>query len=126
MFRRPDGGIEMAMFWPDDLPVNRDLHLFVRYTTGDGRKLEVDGPVRVALPGDRVAGWIPTDPPRPELRTNPPAESIQPQQSVQVQLPSSRQLSSSASPRIAARPSRPSSVAAEPIASRPAWSPDRP
>ncbi|HUT09527.1 MAG TPA: hypothetical protein VMY42_03455 [Thermoguttaceae bacterium] len=51
--RRGKPGIELTLPWPDGSPTHADLHLFVRYVTADGRKLEIDSPIRVAsfLPG---------------------------------------------------------------------------
>ena len=48
--------------WPDRPPENNRLHLFVRYTTRDGRKLEADQSVEVALPGEKAARWTPAGP----------------------------------------------------------------
>jgi len=50
-------GIQLEMGWPDDSPPGRNLHVFVRYTTADGRKLEVDQPIRVEPRPESVAGW---------------------------------------------------------------------
>ncbi len=55
----PDGGIHLNLPWPDRPPAHNKLHLFVRYLTSDGRKLEADGLVEVASPADRTAGWTP-------------------------------------------------------------------
>jgi hypothetical protein len=48
-------GIQLEMPWPADPPAHNDLHLFVRYTTADGRKLEADKTFKVALAGESVA-----------------------------------------------------------------------
>jgi hypothetical protein len=45
--------IHLKMAWPADPPEHNRLHLFVRYQTADGRLLEADCPIEVALPGDR-------------------------------------------------------------------------
>ena len=59
-------GIARGMYvecpWPDRPPENNRLHLFVRYTTRDGRKLEADQSVEVALPGEKAARWTPAGP----------------------------------------------------------------
>ena len=64
LFRRTDSSraIHLAMAWPADPPKHNKLHLFVRYVTADGRKLEADRPIEVALPGERQAGWTPAPP----------------------------------------------------------------
>ena len=57
-------GIHLEMPWPAAAPRHRRLHLHVRYTTADGRKLEADQEIRVELPGESP-GWTvaPTMPP---------------------------------------------------------------
>lgn len=47
-------GIQLEMPWPADPPQHEDLHVFVRYTTADGRKLEADKPIKVKPPIDVV------------------------------------------------------------------------
>jgi hypothetical protein len=40
--------------WPEGVvPKHDKLHLFVRYTTADGRNLQAEQPIEVALPGRR-------------------------------------------------------------------------
>jgi len=77
MIRSSGPGIELTLPWPAGQPKHADLHLFVRYVTEDGRKLEVDAPIRIAsavlgaslhhddesaMPAPRVARpvWSPT------------------------------------------------------------------
>lgn len=57
-------GIYLEMPWPAAAPRHRRLHLHVRYTTADGRKLEADQEIRVEPPGESP-GWTvaPTKPP---------------------------------------------------------------
>ncbi len=50
-------GIQLEMGWPKEGPKNRDLHVFVRYTTADGRKLDVDQAIRVEPRVDGESGW---------------------------------------------------------------------
>lgn len=52
--------IHLTTTWPGDPPTHNKLHLFVRYVTADGRKLEVNQPIEVALQGDRTARWTPS------------------------------------------------------------------
>jgi len=63
MFRRAGAGraIHLATAWPGDPPKHNKLHLFVRYVTADGRKLDANQPIEVALPGEQTAGWTPGD-----------------------------------------------------------------
>jgi len=55
MFRRTgaDRAIHLTMAWPGDPPRHNNLRLFVRYETADGRKLQTDAPIEVALAGER-------------------------------------------------------------------------
>jgi hypothetical protein len=58
--RGPDRGIHLNLPWPDGPPAHHKLHLFVRYLTSDGRRLETDSLIDVALPGDPVMpAWAP-------------------------------------------------------------------
>ena len=56
----PDSGIHLTLPWQNNRPKHAKLHLFVRYLTGDGRKVEADQPIEVVLPNDRSAGWTPS------------------------------------------------------------------
>ncbi len=59
MFRRSGSSqaIHLTTVWPGDPPAHRKLHLFVRYVTADGRKLQADQPIEVVLPGDQTTRW---------------------------------------------------------------------
>lgn len=63
-------GIYIECPWPDRPPENNRLHLFVRYTTSDGRKLQADQDVEVALPGERISRWTPA-----EIESQPVSQS---------------------------------------------------
>lgn len=60
-------GFYLEVPWPAAPPIHSDLRLFVRYTTDDGRKLQAEGPIRVALAGRPIERWsaatLPLDPP---------------------------------------------------------------
>jgi hypothetical protein len=79
MFRRTGAGaaIHLTTAWPADPPVHRQLHLYVRYATADGRELRADMPIEVALAGDRTARWTPSkqpaDAPRARSEQSPTA-----------------------------------------------------
>jgi len=62
-FRRAGSGGAMflGMKWPSEPPKRRNLQLFVRYTTADGRTLEANQPIEIALPGDKTARWAPAE-----------------------------------------------------------------
>jgi hypothetical protein len=59
LFRRTNAGgaMHLAMAWPANPPKHNKLHLFVRYVTADGRKVETNQPIEIALPGDKTARW---------------------------------------------------------------------
>ncbi len=48
-------GYHIELPWPGEPPVNRKLHLFVRYVAPDGRKLLTDMPLDISPPADREA-----------------------------------------------------------------------
>ena len=56
---RSTRGIDLKLPWPDQPPASGELHVFVRYETDDGRKLEIDGPLVVTLPGRVSQRWTP-------------------------------------------------------------------
>ena len=126
LFRRTDSSraVHLAMAWPADPPKHHKLHLFVRYVTADGRHLEANGPIEVALAGERQAGWRSAPPSaraadggeyngrrRDGAELTPTADSWRPNET-----PSAR--ADEAPPEMATRtdPLRPE---------RPAWSPER-
>ena len=100
----PEHGIHLNLPWPDRPPAHSRLHLFVRYVTSDGRKLEADGLVEVGSSADRTAGWTPA--PR---RAAEDAEA--------AEMPALR-LPEEPSPRTA-------SGLSDPAPRRPVWSPER-
>ncbi len=126
-------GIHLEMVWPGVLPTHRRLHLFVRYTTDDGRKLEADRNIEIEVPALRAEGS-----PLPEL--NAPAEGANP---AVAQWQRGRRQTVGLPP---AEPARRNSLSAEPESEanqpdlgpaessappsprrprRPVWSPDR-
>jgi len=52
-----DRGLHFRMPWPETPPDGDRLHLFVRYTTEDGRKLEVNREITVRPPERAAADW---------------------------------------------------------------------
>ena len=56
-------GISRGMYvecpWPDKAPEQNRLHVFVRYTTRDGRKLETDQFIEATSTGQKSASWTP-------------------------------------------------------------------
>lgn len=111
--------ISLGMLWPEGPPVHRELHLFVRYTTSDGRNLEADGPLRIALPIQATSGWTATEPAEPQNLPTPPTDAQPIAPGLQVRLPDSRLLGP------AAPASEATAADARPGLHRPQWSPDR-
>jgi len=100
----PTAGIHLQTRWPAAPPLHEKLHLFVRYTTADGRRLEADRPIKVALPGAPAPDWVPAEPQPSEWEAGSPPKV---------------RVSGAPSSRAAARPT-------PPAVERPSWSPDRP
>lgn len=130
-------GLQLKMLWPDKPPVNNRLHLFVRYTTGDGRSCESDNRIEVDLPGRPVQEWSATRPTdsklhaasrdtndwrRRQARIQPPAPVELPQKPLPVTKDPVRTASRPAE-RTAATPTMP--TLAQPIRQPPVWSPNR-
>jgi len=115
-------GFYLEMFWPATAPTHENLHLFVRYTTADGRKLEADRPIEVALSRSQPAAWTSTNSASlqgPAFQASPstPWHGVS---TTETQLPSPQPV------RTAARPDEPSIATGHPSTpQRPVWSPDR-
>jgi hypothetical protein len=144
-------GIHLEMVWPEEVPIHSRLHLYVRYTTDDGRKLEADRDIDIDTPALQAQWPSPSDPTGQSTPAHPTAEEWQRRESPGPQLP---QLPEPEPARTAARPvpgapAGPSSGAADtvgqanratrpvpsessgkmpgpPVRQPPAWSPDRP
>lgn len=68
--RTPMGdGLHFELRWPHSPPVHRVLNLYVRYTTADGRRLELDKQIEVDPPGD-------ADKPHDRVTEDPPAAKV--------------------------------------------------
>lgn len=57
-------GMHLELPWYQAVPGHRELHMFVRYHTADGRKLDVDHSVTVALRPGQTAPIANSTPPR--------------------------------------------------------------
>jgi hypothetical protein len=126
-------GVQLEMPWPADPPQNEDLHVFVRYTTCDGRKLEADKPIKVKLPIEVVerAAAAAERARADKARAKEPAASSESATASEGASRSGNWRPSSAptvrvptapTPRAASRSSRGSDTTA---AARPVWSPTR-
>jgi hypothetical protein len=99
-------GIHLALTWPDKPPAHGQLHLFVRYTTSDGRKLQAERQIEVDLPGRQARRWTQA------TSDEPPAPS------------DSAMVPAASSPaRVATRPAP--AEPSPPKRRRPTWSPNR-
>jgi len=141
LYRRiPEGeGFFLRLAWPSARPVHSRLHLFVRYTTRDGRQLEarreIDLPgLLVAEPeavtaavaqevSDRPATPAQDDPPKPTWRPRPVRSEPSPQQLSEAASPARGNPDSSPSATAGAEPSGLRASAAR--HARPVWSPER-
>lgn len=112
LFRRSGSSlaIHLMMAWPDERPKHNKLHLFTRYVTADGRQLQADIPIEIALSGDRSSRWTPAELDRTEQQI--PAIEARRVEPPPVSIPRP-------APRMAARDRKPKMK-------RPVWSPERP
>ncbi|MBN1591134.1 MAG: hypothetical protein JW888_16590 [Pirellulales bacterium] len=109
-------GFRLGLQWPKPGPAHKELHLFVRYTTADGRNLETRMPLdlgRLAVAGTRpapqpVASWQRkiSPLPREQRGTATPTRAT-------LDRPRSGSPTGETSPRVASQPRRP------------VWSPER-
>ena len=128
-------GIARGMYvecpWLDGPPDNNSLHLYVRYTTRDGRKLEADQYVDVAMPGEKAARWTPAD-----AESQPPASTARGSSSYHQTVAEAGDAETADSgaddsqpdnspPQRRARPMRTATRENSSAVQRPAWSPDR-
>lgn len=95
-------GHQLEMLWPAGLPRHGDLQVQIEYTTDDGRTLQTDGWITVALPGRQSTRWVPVAP----RSSEPPQVADEPQ----------RTRDSAVQPASAIEPAS---------SERPSWSPDR-
>jgi len=116
-----DGGMQLELPWPADPPRHSQLYLFVRYTTSDGRNLQAEGPIEIALPDQPGKRWVSAKPGAAGREASRPADLGQPDPTEPHQL--------RPTPAVRMPPPPPSSTSAEPAGSQlkpPVWSPDRP
>ena len=106
-YERSPRGFHLRLPWPGATPQHSRLRLFARYTTADGRKVQAEKAITVAIADEQRPNWS-IDPP-PEL-----SQSTATPQSPTTATPQARQQPDQ--PRVAAQPQR----------KRPPWSPDRP
>jgi hypothetical protein len=143
-FRRmPAGdGIYLELPWPGAPPVHSHLHLFVRFTTRDGRNLEANRELDIALanqsraetrtavgpasrPSEAVASWRATRLPPENLDERRTGETSVPPTSSSDDAPPTQEPRSALVDRDSLPgPARPAGETPAPR-NRPVWSPDR-
>lgn len=57
-------GIHLTMPWPAGPPTSERLHVFVRYETADGRRIQTDREIVLLQPGQASQRWTPRQPGR--------------------------------------------------------------
>jgi hypothetical protein len=124
-------GLNFKLRWPDAPPDHNRLHVFVRYTSDDGRVLEDDRQIEIAFAGDVSNRWTPKSDSSQAAGSASPAESRVPtedtSQQIRVGLPASSQRAAEAMPLPPSRSATPHAPPEE-IGGPPAptWSPERP
>ncbi|HEX4148072.1 MAG TPA: hypothetical protein VHY20_03750 [Pirellulales bacterium] len=114
--RSPQGaGLQLELPWPGGLPAHRQLKLFVRHATADGRRLDVDQEIEVIRPGEHVRRWTPLARQR-RVRTVPIADPAPPPRELAEPAP----LAAPGGP-----PAAESDLPATATARRPQWTPYR-
>jgi hypothetical protein len=123
-------GIARGMYvecpWPDRPPDNNQLHLYVRYTTRDGRKLEADQSVEVALPGEKAARWTQAGPElQPAVGSEHETTANRRSDAEAVESETSDSPADESPPPRRARSMRTATRANSASPQRPVWSPER-
>ena len=133
----PAQGFHLEMLWPDEAPVNNRLHLFVRYSTGDGRRYESDNEIEVDLPGRPAQGWSASRPIDRESQAASRATSDWRRRQARIQSPAPVEPTPKPLPvvkepvRTASRPAKRTTApaakptSAQPTRQLPVWSPNR-
>jgi len=138
-------GIHLELVWPQALPIHRRLHLFVRYVTDDGRKLQGDREIEIDVPTLEAQRPAPAASAQSSREPAPPAAEWQPRETPASKAPAAQPptdqptrtaMVPSATGASSAPTEEPRSWSESPISEsstpassarrRPAWSPDRP
>jgi hypothetical protein len=123
-------GIRLEMVWPGAPPLHDRLHLFVRYVTNDGRKIEADRPIEIDLPVLDVQVPMSAGLSKQLPEASRAASGWQGKPSVVTPLPGSEPLRTAQVPRqprppTTPPPESPPPQVSPPTRTRPVWSPDR-
>ncbi len=122
-------GVSRGMYiecpWPGSPPEHSRLHLFVRYTTRDGRKLEVDQPIEVGLPSENISRWTPADSEKQSAKLSQREFTSQQSDTKLTEFESADSSTNDFSSRLRTRSMRSQSRNSAPIFNRPVWLPER-
>ncbi len=121
-------GIRLEMVWPGPPPVHDRLHLFVRYVTDDGRKLQADKPIEIDVPVAHAQSPMPAGLSGAVPESSRAASGWQGKPAAVTPLPPTGPVRTAQVPRPPAPPppQSPPPQASPSGRARPAWSPDRP
>ena len=128
LFRRNGDSreIHLTTVWSADPPKHNKLHLFVRYITADGRKLEADLPIKISLASEKTARWAPAAMSRrlsrsTELEPTPESQPVSESRPVpESWRPNEKPATHASNP-----PPQTATRSNEPKSRWPAWSPER-
>lgn len=117
-------GIKLELPWPATPPAANRLHLFVRYETSDGRKLQTDREIFLTPPGQASSRWTPrtAQRQRPVIEITPtsPSQPVAPASAIEPAGATSVEPAPQLSP-----PPTLSGDESLPSKPRPNWSPNR-
>jgi hypothetical protein len=126
-------GLNFKLPWPGEPPQRTRLHVFVRYTSDDGRVMEDDHPLEIAEQGEYSNRWTPKSV-QPISDRGDDSKSAAEQERVPLELPAPA-ASAKSRESVQPRPQSPQSSTTPPTNTTPEvipaprvpeWSPDRP
>ena len=123
-------GIHLELVWPRALPIHSRLHMFVRYLTDDGRKLQGDRDIEIDVPALEARAPMPALSAQSSRAPGRPTTEWQRRHSPATQAPADEPIRTALLPSATSPPTAPSgesrSSSQPSTRRRPAWSPDRP
>ncbi len=125
-YDRSPQGFHLRLPWPASTPKHSRLRLFARYTTADGRKVQAEKAISVALATDKTPNWGIDPPPQLSQSTATQQSPVTPHSTLTIQSPPAVTPQPQQRPRVAAQTRQAKPPKAPPRRKRPVWSPDRP
>lgn len=123
-------GIHLELVWPRALPIHSRLHLFVRYLTDDGRKLQGDRDIEIDVPALEAQRPMPAANAQSSREPAQRTTEWQQRRAPATRPPADEPTRTALVPRATSPPTVPSEQSRSSSESsarrRPAWSPDRP